>query len=186
MFQLEGELTASPKDPSSVGQHLNVSQASPISDSGANLVTLASSGDGTRGRVAIAWLSGSAKQSRLIFSRLATSGTAVEATSRTEIPVSDVSSKPQLQYAPRGFASTEPAGGWYLLWAEQPLHGVARTRLARIRDADDSVLEVVTVTSGGRGFPLLFPAEDGSVVHGLVEAPTLEIPEVEVFSNWCQ
>jgi hypothetical protein len=155
-----------------------------LPDPFADRVVLAA-GVGSEGEltVGVAWTSGCTHASTLHFSAFSRSRPD-SASSPLSWEVGALRQAPQLLHRQVGFTTSEPRGGWFLLWAEQAA-GAAEVRLARLLDDRSEPLNLTTLASGAFGHALLLPHGAGSVRVTLLDIDQDDRAQLETFPGWC-
>jgi hypothetical protein len=157
-----------------------------IRDASAERVTLAVGEVGADGPlVGVAWTTVHGEAPSVDFSTLLPARPELKRAQLTiEAPNLPPGQTPQLLHRSQGFSATPPLGGWFLLWSEQSRPNVGDVKLARLLDAEHEPLDVLTLSTGAIGFPLLVPSGPASVSQVLLRSDEAQGP-FESIAAWC-
>lgn len=150
----------------------------------AERVVLSLGEDGPEGQeIGVLWTAPCESPPALHFTRLPTEPSAPAASPLT-LETSLMLHPPQLLYQPEGFSRAAPQGGWFVLWAQQGDGTSGEVKLARLLESAREPLNVVTLSTGTVGFPLVLPSTVSSV-HEIFQSGNDERHTIDTSVRWC-
>ena len=171
---------------------LEATQAASLDDPSASQVVFAALPEQDLDGLALAWRSQDEGKPVIRFAGLqldADAGDDVRLLVRGEVITQPLAgqllSGPALAYAPEGFRTEDPAGGWLLLWSERALDGAGRLLAVRVPEAKpEPIAQPEELASGELAHIFVYPRrakvqlrEHAVLRYGFVHGSTLSIGE---------